>query len=78
MGLYSSSRIYFVHRQNVADHLKLRYYVVIELKSGKFLPEYAGKMNFYLNLVDSKLKHKQDNPRIGMILCKNKKGATVE
>ena len=50
-------------------HLKLRCYVVIELKKGKFKPEYAGKMNFYCSVVDDKLRHTQDNPTIGLILC---------
>lgn len=53
-------------------HLQLRCYVVIELKSGKFKPEYAGKLNFYLSAIDSQLKHEQDNPSIGLILCKHK------
>lgn len=53
-------------------HLKLRCYVVIELKTGDFKPEYAGQLNFYLSAVDSQIKHKEDNPTIGIILCKNK------
>lgn len=53
-------------------HLHLRCYVVIELKSGKFKPEYAGKLNFYLSAVDSQLKHQQDGASIGLILCKHK------
>lgn len=53
-------------------HLKLRCYVLIELKTGKFKPEYAGKMNFYLSAVDDILKHSNDNPSIGIILCKDK------
>lgn len=53
-------------------HLKLRSYVVVELKSGKFKPEYAGKLNFYLSAVDTQLKHSEDNPSIGLILCKHK------
>lgn len=53
-------------------HLHLRCFIVIELKSGKFKPEYAGKLNFYLSAVDSQLKHPQDNPSIGLILCKFK------
>lgn len=53
-------------------HLQLRSYVVIELKSGKFKPEYAGKLNFYLSAIDSQLKHDQDNATIGLILCKHK------
>lgn len=44
-------------------HVKLRCYVFIELKTGKFLPEYAGKMNFYLNVVDDLLRHPDDAPR---------------
>jgi predicted nuclease of restriction endonuclease-like (RecB) superfamily len=50
-------------------HLKLRCYVVIDLKRGDFKPEYAGKMNFYCNVVDDKLRHKSDKPTIGLILC---------
>lgn len=53
-------------------HLKLRSYIVIELKDKKFKPEYAGKMNFYITAVDKLLKHPTDNPTIGLILCKNK------
>lgn len=59
-------------------HVKLRCYVVVELKSGKFLPEYAGKMNFYLSVVDDMLRHEGDAPSIGLILCKEKKSITVE
>lgn len=53
-------------------HLYLRCYVVVELKSGKFKPEYAGKLNFYLSAIDSQLRHEQNNPSIGLILCKHK------
>jgi predicted nuclease of restriction endonuclease-like (RecB) superfamily len=53
-------------------HLKLRCFVVVDLKSGDFKPEYAGKMNFYLSAVDDLLKHPSDNPSIGMVLCKSK------
>jgi len=59
-------------------HVKLKCYVIIELKTGKFKPEYAGKMNFYLNLMDKKVKDASDNPTIGLILCEDKKGITVE
>lgn len=59
-------------------HIKLKCYVVIELKTGKFKPEYAGKLNFYLNLVDKQLKDENDNPTIGLILCEEKQGITVE
>lgn len=59
-------------------HLKLRSYIVIELKTGKFKPEYAGKMNFYLSAVDDLLKHKDDNKSIGIILCKDKNTTIAE
>lgn len=50
-------------------HLRLRAYVVIELKKGKFKPEYAGKLNFYCNVVNDCMKQPADNPTIGLILC---------
>lgn len=53
-------------------HLKMRCFVVIDLKKGDFLPEYAGKMNFYCSAVDDLLKHETDKPTIGLILCKGK------
>lgn len=53
-------------------HVELRCYVVVELKSGKFKPEYTGKLNFYLSAVDTQLKHSNDNPTIGILLCKKK------
>ena len=53
-------------------HLKLRCFVVIELKKGDFKPEYAGKMNFYCSAVDDHLKHPTDQPTIGLILCQTK------
>lgn len=59
-------------------HLRLRCYVVIDLKIGPFRPEYAGKMNFYLNVVDDQLKHETDNPSIGMVLCQDKKKILAE
>jgi predicted nuclease of restriction endonuclease-like (RecB) superfamily len=59
-------------------HIKLKCYVVVELKNTEFKPEYAGKLNFYLNLMDKKVKDEADNPTIGLILCKDKKGITVE
>jgi len=59
-------------------NLKLRCYVVIELKTGDFKPEYAGKLNFYISAVDDKLKGEQDNPTIGILLCKNKRGMIAE
>ena len=57
---------------------KLRCYVVIELKAGKFKPEYAGKLNFYLSAVDDMLKHETDNPSIGILLCKERNKLTAE
>lgn len=59
-------------------HLKLRCYIVIELKAGPFRPEYAGKLNFYLSAVDAQLKHESDNPSIGLILCKDKNKLVAE
>ena len=59
-------------------HLKLRCYVVIDLKGGAFKPEYSGKMNFYLAAVDDMLRHPDDKPSIGLILCKTKKALVVE
>lgn len=59
-------------------HLKLRCYVVIELKTGKFKPEYAGKLNFYLAVVDDLLRHPDDAPTIGLVLCKNKNQLVAE
>jgi predicted nuclease of restriction endonuclease-like (RecB) superfamily len=59
-------------------HLKLRSYIVIELKKGAFKPEYAGKMNFYCSIVDDKLKGESDNPTIGLILCQDRDRILVE
>ena len=59
-------------------HLKLRCFVVVELKMTEFKPEYAGKINFYLSAVDDLLRHPQDSPAIGILLCKSKKHVIVE
>jgi len=59
-------------------HLKLRCYVVLELKAVKFKPEYAGKLNFYLSAVDDILRHETDNPTIGILLCKSKDKVIAE
>lgn len=59
-------------------HFKLRCFVVIELKKGKFKPEYAGKLNFYCNVVDDVLKHQDDQPTIGLILCQDKNKFVAE
>jgi predicted nuclease of restriction endonuclease-like (RecB) superfamily len=59
-------------------HVKLRCYIVIELKAGKFKPEYAGKLNYYLSAVDTQLRKTGDNPTIGVLLCKKKNKIDVE
>ncbi len=59
-------------------HLKLRCFVVIELKAVAFRPEFAGKMNFYLSAVDAQMRHPDDRPTIGLLLCKAKNGLVVE
>jgi predicted nuclease of restriction endonuclease-like (RecB) superfamily len=56
----------------------LRCLVAVELKIGEFKPEFAGKMNFYLNLLDKRTKLSHENPSIGIILCKSKKKLEVE
>ena len=53
-------------------HLHLRCFVVVDLKKGDFKPEYAGKMNFYCSVVDEQLRHPQDAPTLGLILCQTK------
>ena len=59
-------------------NLKVRSYVVIELKTTEFKPEYAGKLNFYLSAVDKYVKDEKDNPTFGILLCKDKKKVTAE
>ncbi|WP_337675526.1 PDDEXK nuclease domain-containing protein [Huintestinicola sp.] len=59
-------------------NLNLRCYVVIELKAGEFRPEYAGQLNFYLSAVDGIMKKEQDNPTIGLLLCKSKNNLVAE
>lgn len=59
-------------------HLKLRSYVVVELKATKFKPEYAGKLNSYLSAIDDLWRHPDDQPSIGIILCKSKDEVAVE
>ena len=54
------------------------WFVVIDLKTKAFKPEYAGKMNFYLSAVDGSLRHPQDAPNIGIILCKNRNRFVAE
>jgi predicted nuclease of restriction endonuclease-like (RecB) superfamily len=59
-------------------HLKLRCYVVIELKADKFRPEHLGQLSFYLTAVDAQLKGEHDNPTIGLLLCKSKNKVVAE
>ena len=76
------------HRLTVGDddfyvdllfyHLRLRAYVVIELKKGKLKPEYAGKLNFYCNVINERLRHATDQPTIGLILCQSQDRVLAE
>lgn len=59
-------------------HLKLRCYVVIELKAGKFKPEHLGQLGFYLTAVDRQVKSDQDNSTIGLLLCKSQNKVVAE
>ena len=59
-------------------HLKLRAYVVIELKATDFKPEFAGKLSFYLSASNDLLKHPTDNPTIGLLICKNNNNVVAE
>lgn len=59
-------------------HTRLKCYVVIELKNGRFTPEYTGKLNFYLSAVDSLIKMPDDSPTIGLLLCKEKDSIEAE
>ena len=59
-------------------HRRLRCPVVLELKAGEFIPEYIGKLQFYLAVVNDKLRLPDENPAIGIILCKSKDKTIVE
>jgi predicted nuclease of restriction endonuclease-like (RecB) superfamily len=59
-------------------HLVLRCFIVIDLKTGDFKAEHAGKMNFYLNVLDDKLRHPSDAPSIGLILCQKRNRVVAE
>lgn len=59
-------------------HLKLRCYVVVELKTTPFKPEYAGQLNFYLSAIDAQVKAPEDQPTIGLLLCKEKNRLVAE
>ena len=52
--------------------------MVVELKTTEFKPEHAGKLNFYLSAADDLLRHSQDNPTIGILLCRDKNHVVVE
>ena len=59
-------------------NIKLKCYVVIELKIGEFKPEYAGQLSFYLTAIDEQVKEVNDNPTIGLLLCRYKNNVVVE
>ena len=59
-------------------HIKLRCYVVVELKAVSFEPEFAGKLNFYVNAVNQLMKTDDDNPTIGLLICKDKDQTEVQ
>ncbi|MGR3220394.1 MAG: PDDEXK nuclease domain-containing protein, partial [Candidatus Anammoxibacter sp.] len=59
-------------------HTKLHCYVVVELKAGDFEPEFAGKLNFYIKAVDEQIKADNDEPTIGILLCKTHDKLVVE
>ncbi|MGD1860647.1 MAG: YhcG family protein [Leptolyngbyaceae cyanobacterium] len=59
-------------------HFRLRCFVVIDLRMGEFQPEFSGKMNFYVSAVDDLMRHPDDRPTIGIILCRSKNKAIVE
>lgn len=59
-------------------HTRLKRYIIIDLKIDEFKPEYKGKMDFYLTLADDQLKDKNDDPSIGIILCKTKDGLVAK
>ena len=59
-------------------HIRLRCYVVLELKARPFEPEYAGKLNFYVNAIDELVKTPEENPTIGLLICKDKDQTEVQ
>jgi hypothetical protein len=59
-------------------HVRLRAYVVVEKKITEFRPEYAGKRYFYLTAVDEQLRHPEERPSIGLLLCKSKNRVVAE
>ena len=59
-------------------HIRLRCYIVIELKVVSFEPEFVGKLNFYVNAVDELIKSNDDNPTIGLLICKDRNQTEVK
>ncbi len=59
-------------------HLRLHCYFVIELKTGEFEPEYAGKLSFYISAIDGTMRTVGNGPTIGLLLCENRRGTIVE
>lgn len=59
-------------------HIKMKCYIVIELKVVEFMPEFAGKINFYVNAADELLKGEDDNPSIGLLICRSHNKTIVE
>lgn len=59
-------------------HLKLRCFIIIDLKMGEFKPEDSGKMNFYLSAADDLLRYPTDQPTIGLVLCKSQNRVVAE
>ena len=59
-------------------HVRLHCYVVVELKTEKFKPEFAGKLNFYVTAVNKQMKTEKDNPTIGILICKDKDDVVAE
>jgi len=59
-------------------HIKLKCYIVVELKTVKFKPEFAGQLNFYVSAIDGELKESNDNPTLGILICKYKNDTVVE
>ncbi len=59
-------------------HIRLHCYFVIELKTGEFQPEYAGKLGFYLSAIDGTMRTPIDGPTIGLLLCESRSGPIVE
>jgi len=59
-------------------HIGLKCYIVVELKTTKFKPEFAGQLNFYVSAVDGEVKETNDNPTLGILICKSKNDTVVE